>query len=230
MSLYQSETINELAAALAKAQGEMQHAGKDVTNTFFKSKYADLPSVFDAARPCLAKNGISVVQLPEINAQGEVVLMTQISHASGQWMRSWYPVKPVKNDPQGLGSAVTYARRYAYCCMVGVAAGDDDDGNAASGNAVSNNNTPKSPFKSAILRKTFLEMALKNFESATTVDELDEWYDTHSNMINQMKESGNEFDTLGVQELRNQFSMLKKGFASKDSVADSFGQGFAGTR
>ena len=142
---YQSEAINELAAALAKAQAEMQHAGKTAENPFFKSKYADLPAVIDAARPFLAKNGLAVTQPIDIDESGNLTLVTQLSHASGQWMRSWYPVRPVKNDPQGLGSAVTYARRYSYCSLVGVAADDDDDGNAASGNTNGNGHAQPAP-------------------------------------------------------------------------------------
>jgi hypothetical protein len=129
---YQTEAISELTAALAKAQGEIKNAAKDVKNTFFKTSYADLAGCYDASREYLAKNGLSVVQFPDYDETGTMFLMTQLNHASGQWMRSWYPVRPVKNDPPGLGSAMTYARRYSYCAMVGVAAEDDDDGNAAS--------------------------------------------------------------------------------------------------
>lgn len=132
---YQSEGINELATALAKAQGEMTHAKKDADNPFFKSKYADLPAVIDAARPHLAKHGLSVSQFTDIDEQSRVILISQLNHSSGQWQRSVYPLNPVKNDPQGLGSAFTYARRYTYCGLTGIAAtGEDDDGNAASGN------------------------------------------------------------------------------------------------
>jgi hypothetical protein len=130
----QSEQINELSAALAKAQAEIKHAGKSADNPYFKSKYADLPAVLDAAKFALAANGLSVVQSTLINEAGGVVLVTQLNHSSGQWIRGFYPVNPIKSDPQGFGSAMTYARRYAYSAMVGVAADDDDDGNAASGN------------------------------------------------------------------------------------------------
>jgi hypothetical protein len=94
-----------------------------------------MSSVYDAARGPLSKHGLSVVQITQITDSGAFILMTQLSHASGQWMRSWYPIRPVKDDPQGLGSATTYARRYAYCAIIGIAAdddNDDDDGNEAS--------------------------------------------------------------------------------------------------
>jgi hypothetical protein len=130
---YSSELIDLLATALAKAQAEIKNATKDVDNTFFKAKYADLASCVEAAKDALCKNGLSVVQMADFDATGQW-LVTQLMHSSGQWMRSYYPVKPVKPDPQALGSAITYARRYAYCAITGVvAAGEDDDGNEASG-------------------------------------------------------------------------------------------------
>ena len=134
---YQSESIKELSAALAKAQGDMRHAGKSAENPYFKSKYADLPAVIDAAKVALSVNGLSVTQFTDIDENQNIVLITQLNHSAGEWMRGYYPVKPVKQDPQGLGSALTYARRYAYSAIVGVAAtGEDDDGNLASGNIV----------------------------------------------------------------------------------------------
>lgn len=132
--IYQSAEINELAIALALAQGEIKHAVKDANNPFFKSKYAALPDVINASRPFLSKQGLSVVQMTDFDHEGRTFLITQLNHKSGQWMRSWYPINPVKNDPQGLGSAITYARRYSYSCITGVVASDeDDDGEKAQG-------------------------------------------------------------------------------------------------
>jgi hypothetical protein len=127
----QSETINEIAGALAKAQGEIKGAAKDSTNPHFKSKYADLSSVWDACRAALSKHGLSVIQTPDTTADG-VFLYTTLAHSSGQWIRGVMPVRPVQDTPQGLGSAMTYARRYSLASMVGVAPDDDDDGQAAS--------------------------------------------------------------------------------------------------
>jgi len=132
-----SDNINELAAALSKAQGAFDHAKKDVNNAFFKSKYADLASCIDAAKTALAANGLAVVQSTDVE-NDELVLITTLMHASGQWVDSKYPIRPVKNDPQGMGSAITYGRRYAFCAITGIAA-DDDDGNAASGKVTGNN-------------------------------------------------------------------------------------------
>lgn len=129
----QSEQINELAAALAKAQGKITGALKDSANPFFKSKYADLASVWDACRAALSENGLSVIQLPESDDSG-VFVITTLAHSSGQWMRSRLRLTPKDTSPQGMGSAITYGRRYALAAAVGVAQ-IDDDGNAASGRA-----------------------------------------------------------------------------------------------
>lgn len=129
-----SENIGELADALAKAQGEIKHAVKDSSNQFFKSRYADLASVWEACRGPLSRHGISIVQIPT-TADGQSVLSTIMMHKSGQFIGGNYPIKPIKDDSQGVGSAITYARRYALQAMVGICP-DDDDGNAAVGNTV----------------------------------------------------------------------------------------------
>lgn len=127
----QSEQINELAAALSKAQGKITGALKDSANPFFKSRYADLASVWDACRGPLSENGLAVVQLTESDDAG-VYVLTTLAHSSGQWMRSRLRLQPKDATPQGMGSAITYGRRYALAALVGVAQ-VDDDGNAASG-------------------------------------------------------------------------------------------------
>ena len=126
-----SETIDELTTALAKAQGEITGALKESANPFFKSRYADLASCWDACRGPLSKNGLAVFQAAETTELG-LVLTTTLAHGSGQWMRSSLGVTPKDDSPQSMGSALTYARRYALTAMVGIAQ-VDDDGNAASG-------------------------------------------------------------------------------------------------
>ena len=132
---YQSEQINELATALAKAQGAMEGALKDSSNPFFKSKYADLASVWSACRKALTDNGLSVVQLTSnsFDIIDAIQVTTQLCHSSGQWISASLTMKPVKTDPQSVGSLLTYMRRYGLSAMVGIAPKDDDDGNAASG-------------------------------------------------------------------------------------------------
>lgn len=125
-----SEQINELAAALAKAQGQVAGAVKDKTNPGYKSKYADLASVWDACRSALAANGLSVVQMTRQSERDEVIVVTRLLHASGQWLQGELNLPVTKSDAQGFGSALTYARRYALAAAVGVAP-EDDDGNLA---------------------------------------------------------------------------------------------------
>lgn len=142
----QSESINELAGALAKAQGEFTTAKKSADNPFFKSRYADLAEVVAACRAPLAKHGLCVIQ-QVVRDEAGVMLRSTLAHSSGQWIASEYSVRPVRvvkdrdgkateveaNDPQSVGSAITYARRYSLAALVGVVTDDDDDGNAASG-------------------------------------------------------------------------------------------------
>lgn len=124
-----SEQINDLAAALAKAQGEMENAAKDKTNPHFKAGYADLASIWDSIRAPLSKHGLSVLQMPFEDDKGRISLETMILHSSGQFMSATYCLPPTKGDVQGLGSAITYMKRYALTGL-GVAP-EDDDGEAA---------------------------------------------------------------------------------------------------
>lgn len=124
-----SETINELAAALAKAQGQIKGATKDSENPYFKSKYADLAAVWDACRTALSSNGLAVSQTLS-GVDGAVVVSTMLMHSSGQWIEDTLTLTPKDASPQAFGSAATYGRRYALAAIVGVAP-EDDDGNAA---------------------------------------------------------------------------------------------------
>lgn len=126
-----SDSIAALAAALAKAQGEISGAKKDEENPFYKSKYADLASVWDACREPLSKHGLSVIQTTGFDSKDQFTLFTVLAHSSGEWIESAYPLNPVKNDPQGMGSCVSYARRYSLAAIVGIYQ-VDDDGNEAS--------------------------------------------------------------------------------------------------
>ena len=126
-----SESIIELAKSLCKFQGEIQGVKRDAENPFFKKKYAELSSCWDAIREPLSKNGLSVIQTTEPSDNGKVVVETMLLHCSGEWVSGQISMTPVKTDPQGVGSAITYARRYALMAIVGLAP-EDDDGNAAS--------------------------------------------------------------------------------------------------
>jgi hypothetical protein len=121
-----SENIAELAAALAKAQAEIKASALDGTNPHFHSEYSTLTAIWDACREALTANGLSVVQTNDDEDSETLVLETTLLHSSGQWITGRLKMKPAKPDPQGLGSATTYARRYALAAMAGVAPEDDD--------------------------------------------------------------------------------------------------------
>lgn len=132
----QSTAIDQLATAMAKAQSEIIGAVKDSKNPFFKSDYADLASVWDACRQQLTKNGLCVMQTTEV-IDGQPCLATTLAHSSGQWIKGYLPLNPLKNDPQAYGSAMTYMRRYALAAIVGIPQ-IDDDGEAAMHRVVKN--------------------------------------------------------------------------------------------
>ena len=122
---------NTLAEALAAAQLEITDPAKDAVNPHFRSRYADLATVLKTVRPVLARHGLAITQTTQVDEQGRLLLVTRL-HWRDEELVGYYPIQPVKADPQGYGSALTYARRYTIQAIVGVAADDDDDGNAAS--------------------------------------------------------------------------------------------------
>lgn len=131
----QSDAIDQIVPALIKARGTFKAAVKDAKNDAFKrngvaSGYATLDSVIDAVADSLLQNGIYYTQQTDVQ-DTRTILYTRFLHSSGQWIGGAYPVHPIKNDPQGEGSALTYARRYALMALAGIAP-EDDDGNAAS--------------------------------------------------------------------------------------------------
>jgi len=129
--MQKSESIKELATALAKAQGQLENASKSSTNPHFKSKYADLAEVINTVRPVFAEHGLSVMQCPSFEA-GVVSVETVVMHSSGEWMASTVSAPVSKQDAQGVGSAITYCRRYSLAAVAGIAQ-EDDDANSAVG-------------------------------------------------------------------------------------------------
>lgn len=126
-----SDSTKALFTALLKFHDEVESIKKDATNPHFRSKYAKLEDCLSVTRPALKANNLVVVQ-PTSFVDGVVVLHTRVTHvSSGEWMESDWPLIPSKNDPQGMGSANTYGRRYNYMGTLGLDA-EDDDGNDAS--------------------------------------------------------------------------------------------------
>lgn len=149
-----SSELNELAAALAVAQGKFQNPDRNRTVKVktkaggeYSFKYATLDSILEMLRPIMADSGLAVVQ-PATTSDGAVIVETRLMHSSGQWLEDSLAISFRSADPQELGSLITYMRRYALCSMLGIASEEDDDGNAASGNTVTAaRNKPKAETK-----------------------------------------------------------------------------------
>lgn len=127
-----SESIAALAAALANAQIEIENASKSSVNPHFKSKYADLAEVLNTVRPVFSKHGIAIIQAPSFES-GIASVETMLTHASGEWLSNTCSAPVGKQDAQGVGSAITYLRRYSLAAFAGIAQ-EDDDANSAVGN------------------------------------------------------------------------------------------------
>lgn len=135
-----SESIKELATALAAFQVKCGKIIKKANNPFFKSKYADLPSILDEIHLPLSETGLVLSQFPD----GDGLTTILMHKESGEWIMANGTMKPVKSDPQSMGSAITYQRRYSIISVLGLNVDSDDDGNAGSGNV---ENPPAQPEK-----------------------------------------------------------------------------------
>ena len=123
-----SESIKNLAIALSKFQGTIGKIGKDSNNPFFKSKYASLSTILENIQKPLTESGLCFSQMPDQTGLTSILIHSE----SGEYIQATYILTPVKNDPQSLGSAITYARRYALGSILGLNIDEDDDGNTAS--------------------------------------------------------------------------------------------------
>lgn len=154
---------SNIAAALAKAQAEMGKAIKESTNPAFRSKYADLGNVMDACLPALNKHNIAVIQPIVSDVDGRFV-KTILIHESGETLECAVPLIVGKNDMQGLGSAITYGRRYGLMSMAGIAPEDDDGNAAAEAPPIAQAVTPKQP--------TAVDVAIGSIATAESLDRL----------------------------------------------------------
>lgn len=199
----QSENINELVTALAKAQGQMRGAVKDSTNPHFKSRYADLASVWEACREPLCENGLAVIQTMGMEGDKQA-LVTTLGHSSGQWIRSTVVLPLQKGTPQDLGSCITYCRRYALAAMVGIFQ-EDDDGERAE--------KAYTPVKSGLTAQ--MEATLKGYfdvdhEAARIVCErlgIEQWRDMPQSKFGDI-----------LKWLRDRKQEAKKDYAMKEEV------------
>ena len=163
-----SDSIKELATALNKAQSEMSGAKKGKVNPFFKSKYANLEEVISCAKEALFNNGLSVSQFP-VTQDNKAGVTTLLMHSSGEFIEDTLLLTCAKNDPQGMGSAITYARRYAYQSVLGIPS-EDDDGNNASKPAKPTYTAP--PAKPPTTTKAAILAAFKACKDGATLQEI----------------------------------------------------------
>ena len=212
-----SAEIDKLAAALAKAQGEIEGAVKDKSNPAFRSKYADLGAVWDAIREPFSKNGLSVVQFPRRDGNC-VEVETILMHSSGQWLSGAFSVPTAKQDAHGFGSATTYARRFSLSAVCGVAP-VDDDGNAAAGResgvlgaatnsidsaraeierTTGNGKSTYAVNKSAAAKK-WADTAIEALNFAQTRDELDSWKKDNETALGKLSDNHpGEYDRVAT--------------------------------
>lgn len=124
-----SQSIKNIGTALSLFQTKMEKVKKDATNPYFKSKYATLSTILESIQLPLAESGLAFTQHPDGDTLCTILIHTQ----SGEYLQSSYAIHPAKVDPQGIGSAITYARRYALSAILGINVDEDDDANLATG-------------------------------------------------------------------------------------------------
>jgi hypothetical protein len=171
MSIDRSSSIAKIATAIAKAQTKISGAHKDKTNPHFKSKYATLASIWDAAHEALNAEGVAIVQMPRTIDSG-IEIETMLAHSSGEWLSSRLTMPLTdRATAQQVGSAVTYGRRYALAAMTGVAP-DDDDGNAASSAPPEPKSAPKAEPKAEYetIRQESMDLVLSLEDHVGKID------------------------------------------------------------
>ncbi len=213
-----SDSITELAKALAKFQGEIKNPSNTATNPYFKSKYAPLNDVLNLVRPLLSKNGLSILQAPSGDGEN-IVVTTTLIHESGEWIE--FPPLVLKADKataQGAGSAITYARRYALSAVLGISSEDDDDGNHAEPNTPAvekgkkgEKQTTQQPQKTDEDKKAIVDNSLASDAQVNYINKLVEvkGYGMEA-MINYIKTAYNKSDVkaLGKKEAGEVINML----------------------
>lgn len=193
-----SQSTAALDEAMARAQSQIQTAAKDKVNPAFRSRYADLASVWEACRDALTSNGVFISQWPVHSDDNRLHIITRLAF-KGEWIKAHFSIPVLKQDAHGYGSSLTYAKRMSLAAAVGVVADDDDDGNAASGRttdkpaakpfakpgSVHPDRTMSEPDTAAITgtagvpkngkAKELYETLIREMEMAKTAESLKEW-------------------------------------------------------
>jgi hypothetical protein len=192
-----SESITKLAAAIVKAQPEIEKAFKKSENPFFHSTYADLTEVWRSCEKSLKTNKLAILQPMSVNENNEVLVETILMHESGEWISGEILVKPEKQTPQGMGSAITYSRRYSLAAMVGICPEDDDAEAAMNRNGKSEKpQYEKKPTKSGLLDEIIETM--KKLDDPKLKEE-----DNHAYKMRVMESSFGKKTWKEVQGLKN---------------------------
>lgn len=188
MDVQTSEQCDQLFTALSAFQGEVQPPKKTATNPHFKSKFADLAEVLDAVRGPMAKHGLSLTQMPVGTCDGVVRVVTLVGHKSGQWLKGILDMPLAQKTPQGVGSTVSYARRYCAMAALGIAA-EDDDGEAAEGRggprqSNGSGQASSAPKSDAVgLGKAVMETLHRELSAQSDIDALAQF---HNHALSQM--------------------------------------------
>jgi hypothetical protein len=222
-----SDQINELVGALSKAQAEMDNAPMLSTNPHFRSKYADLASIRNATIPPLSKNGLALFQTISGTENGGLSLVTRLAHTSGQWAESRYPL-PNSSKPHEMGSAITYARRYSWAAVCGIAAEEDDDGNNAQEGAKNGVKAVPARKSSAAAKRDGdwekFEQALRDCQSAREVEKLRAEY--QSNIYPAWNQ---DWQATAEQEFAKRLAEFSQPGSLKQTLRDSLDPDPAGT-
>lgn len=203
-----SEQINELAAALAKAQAEMKNAKLNKVNPHFKSRYADLAEIRDTVTPALAKHGLAIINAVD-PVDGGIHVVGRLVHTSGQWVESRFPIGYDK--PQTMGGAITYGRRYNQSALTNIAADDDDDAESAQNRPIAMPSVNGTPGASKAGSRPAYEKMISSIRSTPTLRALDDWY--KANVADIDKLPSEWLDELRMEYVDRQ-SELKKTLAA----------------
>ena len=169
-----SESIKEISAVLPKAQAAIKSAIKSATNPHFGSRYADLATVIEACRAALNDNGITFLQPVRATERG-VIVETILLHTSAEWISEELELPVAKQDAQGVGSAITYGKRYGLQSLVGIPS-EDDDGNAATAKSKAEGAAEPPPPVSRKMKPADFQAHCTAFSNATTREGLQEAY------------------------------------------------------
>lgn len=173
-TIRETPTLSKLYQALVKAQRNMKVATKDATNPFFKNKYADFEDVIKASRDALLDQGLSVLQRVSTE-NGVYYLYSRLFHESGEWIESKMQLIALKADMQGVGGAITYAKRYAYSALVGVVTSDEDDDGESAGKVTDKPTSAPIDTKPKMITKpqiAFLTGEINKLESQDVIDKI----------------------------------------------------------